>query len=220
MIDPTRITAARRALGRQLAAYRKAAGLSQHQLAPQVHYGRSTIANVEIGRQNVPREFWTLCDQAVRAGGALLHGYDELAALAQRQQEEQAVHPAPSPAAQPLQDLVALAAQPSAHTLLLHAVRTGTQAAVPASLLAAVDAVRRSVDQTLAEGTTADQLDRLEETVDGHAYDCTYTPPVEMLCRLTLDIAQVRAAGGWRPAAGGPAPPASCRGPTGGADRR
>src|SRR5262249_50688974 len=101
------------------------------------------------------------------------------------------------------QDLIALAAQPSTHTLLLHAVRTGAQAAVPASLLAAVDAVRRGVDQTLAEGTTADQLDRLEETVDGHAYDCTYTPPVEMLCRLTLDVAQVRAlaAGAQRPAA-------------------
>ena len=61
MIDPTRITAARRALGRQLAASRKAAGLSQHQLAPRVHYGRSTIANVEVGRQNVPREFWEHC---------------------------------------------------------------------------------------------------------------------------------------------------------------
>ena len=54
MIDPSEITAARLALGRLLAKYRKAAGLNQYQLAPHTHYGRSTIANVEVGRQNVP----------------------------------------------------------------------------------------------------------------------------------------------------------------------
>jgi transcriptional regulator with XRE-family HTH domain len=54
MIDPGEITAARQALGRLLARYRKAAGFNQHELAPRTHYGRSTIANVETGRQNVP----------------------------------------------------------------------------------------------------------------------------------------------------------------------
>ena len=62
MTEPRRIGELRLALGRQLAAYRKAANYSQHQLAPLVGYGRSTVANVEVGRQQVPRAFWLRCD--------------------------------------------------------------------------------------------------------------------------------------------------------------
>jgi tetratricopeptide (TPR) repeat protein len=90
MIDPTRITAARCALGRQLAASRKAAGLSQHQLAPRIHYGRSTIANVEVGRQNVPREFWEHCDRALGAGGRLLAASEHVDDLVRSQRQETA----------------------------------------------------------------------------------------------------------------------------------
>jgi hypothetical protein len=68
----------RTALGKQLALSRRAAGLSQHQLAPLVHYGRSTIANVEVGRQNVPRSFWERCDEELQANGTLLAGYEQL----------------------------------------------------------------------------------------------------------------------------------------------
>jgi DNA-binding transcriptional regulator YiaG len=55
MTDPEDVERARRALGKQLALLRKAAGYSQHQFAPLTSYGRSTIANVEVGRQRVPR---------------------------------------------------------------------------------------------------------------------------------------------------------------------
>jgi len=48
---------ARRALGAELAAYRAAAGYNQARLAQLTAYSRSTIANVETGRQRVPREF-------------------------------------------------------------------------------------------------------------------------------------------------------------------
>ncbi|MGH8572173.1 MAG: helix-turn-helix domain-containing protein [Gammaproteobacteria bacterium] len=58
MIDRQTIVAARRALGRQLAERRKAAGHSQHEFAPVTRYARSTIANAEVGRQQPPREFW------------------------------------------------------------------------------------------------------------------------------------------------------------------
>ena len=75
MIDPNEITAARRALGRQLGAYRQVAGLNQHQFAPRTHYGRSTIANVEVGRQNVPRGFWERADAVLDAGGRLIAQY-------------------------------------------------------------------------------------------------------------------------------------------------
>lgn len=52
MIDRQAVAEARRMLGRRLAELRKAAGYSQHQLAPFTLYTRSTLANVEIGRQH------------------------------------------------------------------------------------------------------------------------------------------------------------------------
>jgi len=58
MIDPEAIAEARRALGRQLAAYREAAGLIQEQLVPLIHYGRSTIASAETGYSTCSRTFW------------------------------------------------------------------------------------------------------------------------------------------------------------------
>src|SRR5215475_540994 len=82
--------AARQALGRLLAGYRKAAGLNQYQLAPFTLYGRSTIANVETGRQNVPRDFWERSDRAVNAGGRLLAASEHLDSLVRQQREETA----------------------------------------------------------------------------------------------------------------------------------
>jgi tetratricopeptide (TPR) repeat protein len=88
MIDPEAITEARRALGRQLAACREAAGLKQQELAPQIHYGRSTIANAEAGRSTCSAAFWERCDEALRAQGALLRAYNEFKALVRQQQAE------------------------------------------------------------------------------------------------------------------------------------
>jgi hypothetical protein len=99
MIDPEAITEAKRALGRQLAACRDAAGLNQHQLAPLIHFGRSTIANAETGHSICSRTFWERCDQALHADGALLCGYDDLQALigTQRAQVAELAGPSASP---------------------------------------------------------------------------------------------------------------------------
>jgi tetratricopeptide (TPR) repeat protein len=70
-----------RSLGRRLAALRRAAGHNQHQLAALVHYTRSSVANVEVGRQRAPREFWALCDSVLATGGALAAAWDEVEAL-------------------------------------------------------------------------------------------------------------------------------------------
>ena len=56
MANPEADRETRRALGAELAAYRRAAGHSQAQLARFTEYSRSTIANVETGRQHVPRD--------------------------------------------------------------------------------------------------------------------------------------------------------------------
>lgn len=93
LAESEQIKAARRALGRQLAEFRTVAGLSQHQLGPLTHYGRSTVANVEVGRQNVTRDFWQRCDELLKANGALVHGYDELEALVSQQHEYRRVPP-------------------------------------------------------------------------------------------------------------------------------
>src|ERR1022692_5162711 len=74
---------ARAALGRQLAASRRAAGLTQKQLAPLSGHSRSTVANAETGRQRSPRVFWNLCDDALGTGTALTRGYDEVQAIQQ-----------------------------------------------------------------------------------------------------------------------------------------
>jgi tetratricopeptide (TPR) repeat protein len=71
---------ARAALGAELAAYRRAAGCTQAQLAQLTGYSRSTIANVETGRQRVPRNFWERADAALRTGGTLATGHDDLQA--------------------------------------------------------------------------------------------------------------------------------------------
>ena len=90
MIDPEMVAEAKRALGRQLATYRNAAGLKQSQLAPRVLYGRSTIANVETGRQTCSRTFWERTDRVLAADGALLRAYEELAALVRQQHADAA----------------------------------------------------------------------------------------------------------------------------------
>jgi transcriptional regulator with XRE-family HTH domain len=72
------------ALGAELAAYRRAAGCTQARLAQRIGYSRSTVANVETGRQHVPRGFWERADNVLRTGGTLATGYDDLDAATRR----------------------------------------------------------------------------------------------------------------------------------------
>jgi len=72
-------------LGVELAAYRRAAGYTQARFAELTEYSRSTIANVETGRQHVSRDFWERADRVLRTGGVLATGYDEAETAARRQ---------------------------------------------------------------------------------------------------------------------------------------
>jgi len=83
------VESARRALGARLAACRRAAGHSQAALAALVSYSRSTVANVETGRQHVPGDFWVSADAACHAEGALIAANDQVEAAA-RQELQQA----------------------------------------------------------------------------------------------------------------------------------
>jgi tetratricopeptide (TPR) repeat protein len=84
------IDEARRALGAKLAAYRRAAGLNQDTLASLLSYSRSTIANVETGRQHVSNDFWQEADAHCGAGGALIEANDEVEAMTRREHEDAA----------------------------------------------------------------------------------------------------------------------------------
>jgi transcriptional regulator with XRE-family HTH domain len=68
-------------LGAQLAHWRKAAGLTQHQFAERLCYSRSTVASVETGRHNIRREFWRRADNACGANGTLLAAADKVREL-------------------------------------------------------------------------------------------------------------------------------------------
>ena len=73
------------ALGRQLAASRRAAGLTQVALARSLNgHSRSTVANAETGHQHAPRSFWVQCDGVLGTGTALARGYDRVEALTRR----------------------------------------------------------------------------------------------------------------------------------------
>src|SRR5690606_8846503 len=72
------IHAARLDLGRQLAAWRDAAQVTQLELAQRVYYSRSTVAVVETGRQNVGRQFWQRADTHLGADGLLLKAFEQV----------------------------------------------------------------------------------------------------------------------------------------------
>ena len=85
MGDPQQVSAAWLALGRQLAGWRQSAGYTQEELAPLVRYARSSIANIETGKQRADRPFWERADALLGADGALLTGYDDAEALRRRE---------------------------------------------------------------------------------------------------------------------------------------
>ncbi|MFI6763811.1 helix-turn-helix transcriptional regulator [Micromonospora sp. NPDC050417] len=90
MIDPQQLQNAKHELGRRLAKLRNAQRLLQKDIAQRVHSTRSTVANVEAGRQMVDRVFWQQCDALLNAGGTLLSGYDAYRRLDAQYQAEQA----------------------------------------------------------------------------------------------------------------------------------
>ncbi|GGS28279.1 helix-turn-helix domain-containing protein [Actinokineospora fastidiosa] len=62
----------RRELGERLALCRKAAGMTQAQLAAAVFCDRSRLAHLEKGRGSADERFWRAADEALQAGGVLV----------------------------------------------------------------------------------------------------------------------------------------------------
>lgn len=88
VVTAEQVTMAREHAGKTLAMWRRAAGITQEVLARWSAYLRSTVANVERGRQNAPPGFWERCDAALGAQGrvvAAAEHADRLARLRRRQ---------------------------------------------------------------------------------------------------------------------------------------
>ena len=75
------IEAALRDLGRQLRARRKAAGLTQEQLAERIGYARPTLSMAETGRRRSP-DFWRRVDDELSAGRTFTKAYGDIEAMA------------------------------------------------------------------------------------------------------------------------------------------
>jgi transcriptional regulator with XRE-family HTH domain len=82
-VSPGQVAEARKELGRQLAARREAAGLTQTELARRVAYSRSSVANVEAGSRSITPGFWQNADRELDAAGALLAASDDLDRMVQ-----------------------------------------------------------------------------------------------------------------------------------------
>jgi transcriptional regulator with XRE-family HTH domain len=85
--EPDGVLLARRNLGKELAAYRRAAGYTQAALAGLTGFSRSTVANVEVGRQHVPRSFCERADSGLRTGGELARSWDDLYAVIEHERK-------------------------------------------------------------------------------------------------------------------------------------
>jgi hypothetical protein len=89
--DAEAIAEARTALGSQLSSLRQAAGYTQRAFASLIPgYSRSTLANVEVGRQQVGRSFWERCDAVLDTGGILAVGWEELETATRERRERTA----------------------------------------------------------------------------------------------------------------------------------
>ncbi len=75
------LTSAARALSGALVARRRAAGLTQPQLAALVGMSVTTVGHAETGRLWQGRQFWERADKELSAGGALLALHDAYRAV-------------------------------------------------------------------------------------------------------------------------------------------
>jgi tetratricopeptide (TPR) repeat protein len=168
-------------LGRQLAASRQAAGLSQHGLAALADYSRSTIANVETGRQHVPRRFWQSCDSALGTGTALARGYDDVIAVTRGR-------------------LVHDAAATQRSRILAHENHAGpvSSPAAPSEdgqpALDGLELVRLRLTAALEEGALSEEtLEAWEQAALAHGAATRYKPTQDVLTVLGADLAELLA---------------------------
>jgi hypothetical protein len=178
---PVTVAQAWCALGRQLAASRRSAGLSQARLAGLTDYSRSTVANVETGRQQAPRDFWSSCDAALGTGSALIRGYGEVTAKARREKVHAAVAARQTSV---VTDPFGWAATPA------HPDDRMTLDDVPPD--GRLELLRGRLGRALSQGAVSPvSLEAWEQAVEAHGRATKYRPPGELLADLGADLTEL-----------------------------
>jgi len=148
--------------------FRKAADLTQAQLAVEVFCDRTTVSHLENGRANADERFWQNADRVARAGGVLVAAFNHLEAV--RQEHE---------------------LRSRQETLQAARARASEVWRAPAESyddeLAALELGRRVAASDVGDET----LTRLEDTFDDLATAYPVTPPAELLPRLRQQLAFV-----------------------------
>ncbi|HEV8556591.1 MAG TPA: helix-turn-helix transcriptional regulator [Actinophytocola sp.] len=175
--EPEAIAALRRALGERLAAFRKAAEVTQAQLAAATYLDRTTVTHVEKGRARAAEAFWQTADRLTEAGGQLLISYRQLEAA--KHEHEMATRST---------ELATIRAK--ADTFHSMPLTTGNGPA-PASddATAAIELARRVAASDVGDET----LSHLELAFDDLAMAYPVTPPAELLVRLRQHLSYVNA---------------------------
>jgi transcriptional regulator with XRE-family HTH domain len=172
---------ARCALGEKLATHRRAAGHSQAALAKLITYSRSTVANVEIGRQHVHLNFWRRADEVLQAGGALIEAYNQLEALIRQEREAMA-----SQGRQTNAEQLRHSGDPDAEQGGYEDIGYRGHH---------IELLRQGLNDSLGAGTlAAASLDEWERTVADHGRATRDLPASVLLSDLSTDLAELKQA--------------------------
>jgi Helix-turn-helix domain/Bacterial regulatory proteins, gntR family len=152
------LAAATRALSAGLAARRRAAGLTQPELARHVGVSVTTVGHAETGRVWQSRQFWERADAVLDAGGGLLRLHDAYRTASaaeanggQHEAEFPALPPGAEAGAGPRAD--ARREQDSAQRLPLHRQPAAVSPGVPSSAGAQATVLPSCVMIVWADGT-------------------------------------------------------------------
>lgn len=175
--EPADIADLRRALGERLATFRKAADITQGQLAAVAYLDRTTVSHIEKGRARADEAFWQTADRLTEAGGQLLTAYRQLEAARHE-------HKATTRSS----ELAAIRAKADIfRTVPLTTWSTPLPSADDA--VAAIELARRVAASDVGSGT----LTYLELAFDDLAMAYPVTPPAELLVRLRHHLSYVGA---------------------------
>lgn len=173
--DSADIAELRRALGERLTTFRKAADVTQGQLAAAAYLDRTTVSHIEKGRARADEGFWQTADRLTEAGGQLLTAYRQL---------EAAKHDYETGSRST--ELAAMRARADGfRTVPL----TAWNAALPSAddELAAIELGRRVAASDVGDET----LTHLERAFDDLAMAYPVTQPAELLVRLRHHLSYV-----------------------------
>ena len=180
--QPPELTEQQQALGRYLAALRKAAGLYQTDIARAVPCHRTNVAHAEAGSQLPDAHFWETADRVVGADGALIARYD---AFIQAKQGHAAKLQVQRRTTAQITVQQLRAASPPAHH----------DKAADHTPLHAIELLRRGLNETISEHTmTTASLDDWEETVFHYGQAARDRAPSVLLEDLSADLVQLHEA--------------------------